>query len=173
MFNGERRSKDDLVFKALGATDELNSHIGLARHYAGQVPAISSKLEEIQSRLLDIGSNVATPTTNSDDKRLARTTFNEQHVQRLEAWIDDLDKDLPPLRNFILPGGGLLGSQLHVCRSVCRRAETCVVSLHHLNEVHPSVLKYLNRLSDFLFVSARYAAQQGKHSEIVYKKSEE
>eukprot|EP01120_Amphizonella_sp_Union-15-10_P000058 TRINITY_DN10065_c0_g1_i1.p1 TRINITY_DN10065_c0_g1~~TRINITY_DN10065_c0_g1_i1.p1 ORF type:complete len:190 (-),score=15.58 TRINITY_DN10065_c0_g1_i1:22-591(-) len=146
LFNGERRKKDDEVFEALGATDELNAHLGLAiEHCKAANNALDTFLEEIQSRLLDIGSHVATPRSSSPEKHLERTLFNENHVKTLETWIDKLDNELPPLRNFILPSGGFASSQLHVARTVCRRAERSIAPLYRLGLVDTQVFQYINR----------------------------
>jgi cob(I)alamin adenosyltransferase len=100
-----------------------------------------------------------------------RAAFDEKHVLQLEKWIDAMDDTMPPLKNFILPGGGLAAAHLHVCRCVCRRAERKVVALVDEGHVHESVAIYLNRLSDFAFVAARFAAFRAGQPEVVYKKA--
>lgn len=167
LFSGERRPKDDAVFKALGDTDELNAHIGVAVEYsrAAQNAFLPDKLEQIQSRLFDVGACIATPlTTASQSKKNRAGAFDEANVSALEEWIDEMDASLPPLTNFILPsGGGLASTHLHVARAVCRRAERRVVPLASAGDVDASVMRYLNRLSDFLFVAARFSAlKEGK-----------
>ena len=121
----------------------------------------------------DIGSVIATPveTTKSEDK-LSRVKFNaEEYTAHIEKWIDEMDEVLEPLKNFILPSGGFTSSQLHVARTVCRRSERDVVSLINRGQQGlEGVQKYLNRLSDFLFVSARFAAKIEGQSEVIYKK---
>jgi len=172
LFTGERRSKDDSVFHALGTADELNSFIGLAReHCVSCRNGLEDKLQTIQSLLLDIGANIATPRKSSDaDARLQRTDFPKTHVAILEQWIDELDAQLPSLRNFILPSGGLAAAHLHISRSVCRRAERIVTPMVHNGDVSPAVGQYLNRLSDFLFVAARHSAKMEGKEETIYKK---
>lgn len=167
LFSGERRPKDDAVFKALGDTDELNAHIGVAVEYsrAAQNAFLPDKLEQIQSRLFDVGACIATPlTTASQSKKNRAGAFDEANVSALEEWIDEMDASLPLLTNFILPsGGGLASTHLHVARAVCRRAERRVVPLASAGDVDASVMRYLNRLSDFLFVAARFSAlKEGK-----------
>lgn len=108
LYNMSRRSKDDPVFMALGDTDELNSVIGVAREFGGDDAddagaKLNDRLSEIQSRILDIGSSIATPLNESSEKRLQRASFEDHHVLLLEEWIDELDADTPPLQNFILP----------------------------------------------------------------------
>eukprot|EP01127_Copromyxa_protea_P004221 TRINITY_DN14118_c0_g1_i1.p1 TRINITY_DN14118_c0_g1~~TRINITY_DN14118_c0_g1_i1.p1 ORF type:complete len:249 (-),score=38.06 TRINITY_DN14118_c0_g1_i1:8-754(-) len=170
LFGNERRPKDDLIFQALGDTDELNAALGLAAEYCKSSgnTQLAAYFPEIQSRLFDVGAHVATPPSASE-KHHGRTTFEDVHAQNVEKWIDHLDSQLPAIKNFILPGGGLASSQLQVCRAICRRAERSVVALG--DQVSPSVLKYVNRLSDFFFVSARFAAQHDKAPEVIYRKS--
>ncbi|CAO3661035.1 unnamed protein product [Umbelopsis ramanniana] len=173
LFTGERRPKNDEVFEALGTTDELTSHLGLAREYCDeQNNGLSEKLEKIQCLLQDIGSNIATPRTSANEARIARTAFDKSGslVAELEEWIDEMDEQLPPLKNFILPSGGRAASSLHIARSVCRRAERRVHPLIDMNEADSTTGKYLNRLSDFLFNAARYAAMKEGKEEVVYKK---
>ncbi|ETI54470.1 ATP:cob(I)alamin adenosyltransferase [Phytophthora nicotianae CJ01A1] len=162
LFSGERRPKNDAVFQALGDTDELNAHIGVAVEQARVVANVylPPKLEQIQSRLFDLGACVATPLTSASETKQRRTgVFDEANVTQLEHWIDEMDTELPPIKCFILPsGGGLTSTHLHVARAVCRRAERSVVPLVAAGDVDGVVQRYLNRLSDFLFVSARYAA---------------
>jgi cob(I)alamin adenosyltransferase len=167
LFSGERRPKDHAVFKALGDTDELNGQIGVAIENLriANNEYLPPKLEQIQSRLFDLGACVATPlTTASQTKKNRAGRFDEGNVDMLEQWIDEMDAELPPLKVFILPsGGGLASTHLHVARSVCRRAERRVVPLEAAGDVESVVIRYLNRLSDFLFVAARYAAmKEGK-----------
>eukprot|EP00026_Physarum_polycephalum_P013969 Phypoly_transcript_14432.p1 GENE.Phypoly_transcript_14432~~Phypoly_transcript_14432.p1 ORF type:complete len:238 (+),score=30.78 Phypoly_transcript_14432:55-768(+) len=169
LFTGERRSKTDEIFSVLGDTDELNAHLGVAaEHCRTANNGIATKIEEIQSNLLDIGAHIATPRESASQAHKDRTKFNAEHVKTLESWIDEMDSQLPALRNFILPGGGLSSAHLHVARAVCRRAERAMVGLSQKQEIDESVRVYLNRLSDFLFVGARFAAKQENKSEVVY-----
>ena len=121
--------------------------------------AATSQLTEIQSRLLDLGSAIATPLSSGDDSKVARTAFPQASVAQLEAWLDALDARLPALRNFILPGGGLAAASLHAARAVARRAERAVVPLVRAKQADAVVVVYLNRLSDYLFVAARTAVR--------------
>jgi len=186
LYSGERRPKTDAAFAALGDVDELNSMIGVAREFVASgaesinessdvtkmtsLASISEQLQEIQSRLLDIGSAVATPVSSSSESKIQRVSFSEGHVEILERWIDQHDATLPQLTNFILPSGGFAASHLHLARAVCRRAERSVFSLvsHGSTDVQVSI--YLNRLSDYLFTIARVAAKHDCMPEIVYKK---
>lgn len=170
LYNMTRLEKDNDFFKALGDADELNASLGLAREYCGSLD-VGPQLIEIQSRLLDIGSAIATPMDGSSSAaQLSRAHFDGGHVLALEKWIDHMDSELPPLTNFILPSGGLAASHLHVARTICRRAERRVAPLAREALVQKTVAVYLNRLSDYLFVSARYAAMKEGAEEIKYKK---
>lgn len=171
LFNGERKSKDELYFQALGDVDELNANIGLAREHCDlEGVGIELQLVEIQSRLLDAGSAVATPQRASSPEKILRSSFPD-HAAQLETWIDVMDDTLPPLRNFILPSGGLASAQLHIARTVCRRAERALVPLVREGDLDATVMKYVNRLSDYLFVAARFAAANARKPEQVYKKA--
>eukprot|EP01112_Ceratiomyxa_fruticulosa_P010287 TRINITY_DN2710_c0_g1_i1.p1 TRINITY_DN2710_c0_g1~~TRINITY_DN2710_c0_g1_i1.p1 ORF type:complete len:203 (-),score=39.54 TRINITY_DN2710_c0_g1_i1:92-700(-) len=178
LFTGERRPKDDDIFDVLGTTDELNASIGLSIELAKKFSSqpndkqlqLIQQLQEIQCSLLDVGSHVATPRTpETSEARLSRTTFSDSHVVELESWIDNMEKELTPLKNFILPGGGVMSAQLHVARAVCRRAERGIVSLIRTGTVDDVVGRFINRLSDYLFVSARFASMIEGEKETVYK----
>eukprot|EP00013_Stygamoeba_regulata_P028630 CAMPEP_0177663756 /NCGR_PEP_ID=MMETSP0447-20121125/20096_1 /TAXON_ID=0 /ORGANISM="Stygamoeba regulata, Strain BSH-02190019" /LENGTH=280 /DNA_ID=CAMNT_0019169615 /DNA_START=64 /DNA_END=906 /DNA_ORIENTATION=+ len=170
LFTGERRPKDDPIFHALGHTDELNALIGVARAFIeDQQSIVHQHCEEIQSRLLDLGSSVATPSSSANVAQLERVHFDPKHVEVLENWIDALTEELPPLRNFILPSGGKASSSFHVARAVCRRAERSLL----LCESPDPLRHYLNRLSDYLFTAARYVSMREGHPETPYKKVKE
>lgn len=174
LYTGTRLSKDAHIFHSLGAIDELNGHLGLAREHM-QIASVAgvgvTQLEEIQARLIDVGSHVATPRSSGKEQKIARTDFGEGNVLSLEEWIDTMDEQLPPLTNFILPSGGLAASQLHVARSVCRRAERNLVPLFTEGEIDGHVYTYVNRLSDFLFTLARTCSHEQGREEAVYKKA--
>ncbi|CAH3027026.1 unnamed protein product [Porites evermanni] len=171
-YGGERRLKTDVLFEALGATDELSSFIGVAREYCEEAghKEVVLKLEEIQCILQDVGANVATPRQSSSERTLKKTEFNPETADILEEWIDTYHSQLPPLRNFILPSGGKSSAMLHVARSVCRRAERRIVPLVQNGSVEPAVGKFLNRLSDFLFTAARFVAKTEGRTEKVYRR---
>lgn len=172
LFNGERRLKTDSVFEALGTTDELNAQIGFARAICEErkrVGDLPERLEQIQHHLFDLGAHVATPQ-DATEARLRRTAFPDSYTALLETWIDAYDTDLPPLRNFILPSGGVEASAIHVARSVCRRTERCLVPLLNGQQIYPHAYTYINRLSDLLFVMARTAAFRTGAQEVIYKK---
>eukprot|EP01097_Dermamoeba_algensis_P006925 TRINITY_DN4327_c0_g1_i1.p1 TRINITY_DN4327_c0_g1~~TRINITY_DN4327_c0_g1_i1.p1 ORF type:complete len:214 (+),score=68.93 TRINITY_DN4327_c0_g1_i1:28-669(+) len=172
LFNLERRSKDDIIFDALGTVDELNAYIGLTREYVQQnseLKTIDQLLEEVQCRLFDIAGAVATPLQSSKPELLERVAFAEENIAQLEKWIDFYDSQLPPLKNFILPSGGKSACHIHVCRTICRRAERSVTPLFTAGQVSKSTSSFLNRLSDFLFVIARYVAMKEGKEEKLYK----
>lgn len=168
-YTGERRPKDNLVFEALGTTDELTSAIGLAREFCldANLQCVS-ELEKIQCMLQDIGSNIASPLSSARESHKVKTSFNEDPIRELEQWIDMYTVQLPPLTSFILPSGGKASASLHVARAVCRRAERVTFKLLQTGEADPNIGKYLNRLSDYLFTLARYAAKTEGRSETVY-----
>lgn len=176
LFNGQRRRKDDIVFSALGDSDELNAAIGLARAHCSadggaRAAHVLPHLESVQSRLFDLGSAIATPLTQSSEKHLARASFDDggNGTAQLEAWMDAMDAELPQLQNFILPAGGFASASLHMARSICRRCERSVVPLVLDGECDASAAVYVNRLSDYLFVAARYVAQD-TDGDSIYKK---
>ncbi|XP_072103563.1 corrinoid adenosyltransferase MMAB isoform X2 [Mobula birostris] len=173
-FTGERRRKDDDVFEALGSTDELTSSIGLAMEFClEQGHEFVEELYKIQCVLQDVGSNVATPISSARESHLKRTTFSEKPVTELEQWIDRYTEQLPPLTNFILPSGGKSSAALHLARSICRRAERSMISIVRAGEADRNAARYLNRLSDYLFTLARYAAMKEGRKEHIYRRRNE
>jgi cob(I)alamin adenosyltransferase len=150
LFGGARVPKNDARIESYGTVDELNSHIGVARA-AWPASPIDDHLLAAQRDLFDIGAHLASPGTS----RFAGVEASR--IEALERAIDAMEAELAPLKSFILPGGTLAAAQLHVARTVCRRAERLVVGLHDDDPATQSSIAYLNRLSDFLFVAARYA----------------
>lgn len=153
LFGGNRVSKDTFRIEAYGSVDELNSHIGLVR--ALNPPAeIDRILEKIQQQLFVLGADLATPRTRGGKKM---NRIQTGHVEYLEQNIDRLDATLPPLSQFILPAGSRSSAELHVARTVCRRAERRIVQLAKKCDIGTTPVVYINRLSDLLFVTARSA----------------
>ena len=150
---GRRVSKDSARVAAYGTVDELNSTIGVALAL-GLTDRLTSELATIQNELFDLGSDLCWP--DDDERRGAIPTVQPHHVERLERLIDELNAVVGPLTNFLLPGGSPGAAQLHVARTVCRRAEREVVPLARDESIGEHVLTYINRLSDALFVMARY-----------------
>ena len=154
LFDGTRVRKSDPRVAAYGDVDELHAWLGLART-TPVGPELDGFLERIQRDLFALGARLADPAHRIAE-RVTKAAVSREDVERLEGWIDRLEADLPPLRRFILAGGGPAGASLHVARTICRRAERAVVALGE-GAVEPDVLTYLNRLSDLLFVMARAA----------------
>jgi cob(I)alamin adenosyltransferase len=159
---GERVNKWDLRVESYGAVDEANAAIGVARLHAGPDPELDAMLSRIQNDLFDLGADLATPQRQ---KPLGWTPLRivAAQVTRLEQEIDAMNATIPPLNSFILPGGSALSAYLHVARTVCRRAERLIAELSTLEGeiVSPEARAYANRLSDFLFVAARRANDNG------------
>lgn len=153
-------SKADLRVEAYGAVDETNAAIGLARLSTQGEAILDPVLERVQNELFDLGADLAT-TGDIDAKRPALRILESQ-VSRLETEIDALNDPMAALTSFVLPGGTAAAAALHLARTICRRAERVAVALGEREPVSPAALKYLNRLSDLLFVAARYANDQGR-----------
>ena len=168
LFGGRRVSKDDPRVEAYGAVDELNSVIGVAVSAMRRRRLISA-LQGIQNELFNVGSELASAGAKRADVA-ALFTDAEQKIAALEALTDEYDGKLPALRTFILPGGSQAGALLHLCRTICRRAERSVVTLGRKEEVRPAIGAYLNRLSDLLFALARYENRAAKKPETEWRK---
>ena len=154
LFGGRRVFKSDLRIETYGTTDELNSWIGLIRD-VNKNEEERNLLKEIQDRIFTIGSCLAADPNN---EKLRVPDLHEADIELLEKAIDKYDEVLKPLRNFVLPGGHVFVSYCHITRTVCRRAERLSVALHKEAAIAPLVIKYLNRLSDFLFALSRKMA---------------
>lgn len=165
LFSGQRVPKNDPFIEALGIVDEGNSTIGLALSLLPQEERFTQtreQLETIQHALFDVGAALATPRTCHEEKKLEKTRFDHEAIELLEKWIDAIDRQLPPLKTFILPGGHPAGAALHLSRSTIRRAERAVMPLYEQADVNQAVLVYLNRLSDYLFMVSRFVNEQLK-----------
>lgn len=156
LVGGAEVDKDDPRVEAYGTVDEVNAALGVARTLLGPADgALVPILDRVQNDLFDVGSELATPP---DVRHPQQVALSDDDVARLEAWIDALNDGLPPLTDFVLPGGGPLGAALHVARTTCRRAERRVCTLARTADGTEPSLRYLNRLSDLLFVMSRHAA---------------
>lgn len=160
LVNGERRSKHDLRVEAYGTVDEANSVIGVARAALPSKSELAELLAAIQNDLFDLGSDLATPDSQTP-LAFEPLRIVASQVARLEAEIDRLNARLEPLRSFVLPGGSPAAAHLHVARTVVRRAERLAFALAETESVNPQALTYLNRASDLLFVAARIANGDG------------
>ncbi len=161
--SGRRVAKYDLRVEAYGTLDETNAAIGLARlHTRTRYPALDAMLARIQNDLFDLGADLCYPDDTKDSR--GRLQVTDAQVKRLENEIDTLNRELEPLRSFVLPGGSPAASFLHLARTVSRRAERLIVALaaREGERVGAPAIRYINRLSDFLFVAARFANDKGK-----------
>ncbi len=163
LFDGTRVSKADPRVEAYGDVDELSAWLGLARAALADAQ-LSAMVEEIQRDLFALGSRLADPSHRIAE-RVTKATVSEEDTGRLERWIDELEAGLPPLRRFILAGGSPAGAAFHVARTVCRRAERSIIRLGE-GAVDADVLRYVNRLSDLLFVVARSVNARSRAAEI-------
>ena len=156
--NGDRVPKYDLRVASYGTVDETNATVGLARLHG-----MDAELARISNDLFDLGADLCTPDIENDATApYPRLRMIAAQVDRLEREIDAMNGRLTPLRSFVLPGGSALAAQLHLCRTVCRRAERLVVELAAHEAVNPEAVRYLNRLSDWFFVAGRIANDDGK-----------
>ncbi|NTJ43615.1 cob(I)yrinic acid a,c-diamide adenosyltransferase [Agrobacterium larrymoorei] len=163
LVSGPRRNKHDLRIESYGDIDETNSVIGIARLHTTELSELDAMLFRIQNDLFDLGADLATP---DDGKPLSYEPLRiiGSQVTRLESEIDALNENLSPLKSFVLPGGSAAAAYLHLARTVARRAERRMVELAHMEgeTVSEAALQYVNRLSDFLFVAARFANHAGQ-----------
>ncbi len=158
--NGERVAKHDLRVEAYGTADEANAALGLARLHTGSLPELDAMLGRIQNDLFDLGADLATP--EQENPKWPPLRIVQIQVDRLEAEIDAMNGKIAPLNSFILPGGSPAAAYLHLGRTLARRAERLAVKLAERDAtINPMVVKYLNRLSDHLFVAARHANNDG------------
>jgi cob(I)alamin adenosyltransferase len=160
--SGERRPKYDLRVAAYGTVDEVNAVIGIARLHAAGKLELDPMLARIQNDLFDVGADLCMPDKGKGPGG-ARLDVTDSQVEWLEQQIDKLNEELAPLRSFVLPGGSAAAAHLHLARTVCRRAERLMVELKDQpgETVTPAAIKYVNRLSDFFFVAARFANDKG------------
>ncbi len=158
--DGTRVPKDSVRVEAYGTVDELNSAVGVLLAVPGLPPAISACLTEVQQQLFDLGGELCIP---------GHRAISASHVTQLEQALDAFNDPLPPLKEFILPGGGPAAAACHLARTIARRAERRVWTLARAEAVSPEVAKYLNRLSDLLFVLARVLARHESGAEVLWR----
>lgn len=157
--DGARVSKDSARVTAYGTVDEANSAIGIV--LACEIPdSIRNVLVAVQHQMFDLGGELCIP---------GHAAIFDADIQALEDTLDRFNADLPPLKDFILPGGGMAAAQAHLARTICRRAEREVVTLSHHDAVRPEAIRYLNRLSDLLFVLCRVLARESGHGEVLWR----
>jgi cob(I)alamin adenosyltransferase len=164
LLGGTRVLKSHFRIEAYGTVDEMNAHLGLLMDQPID-PRLRDNLFRIQHELFEIGSYLACET---DPEKFKLKMIGDSHIQKLEQEIDQMEEELTPLKNFILPGGHPAVSQCHVARCVCRRAERNVIALNENEKISGSVIRYLNRLSDYLFVLARKLSKDAGIREIIW-----
>ncbi|NOX37165.1 MAG: cob(I)yrinic acid a,c-diamide adenosyltransferase [Calditrichaeota bacterium] len=165
---GQKIAKSALRIEAYGTVDELNAFLGWAiegMKDCGELDPLPSRMRRIQQELFDLGAQLA---VLPEDRRADTPTIHKPLIDRLEQEIDEMNTHLPALTSFVLPGGGEIATRLHIARTVCRRAERAVVRLAEAEPLDGSEIAYLNRLSDWLFVAARYVAHQLGRDEILW-----
>jgi cob(I)alamin adenosyltransferase len=167
LFGGPRVRKDHPRIEAYGTVDELNAVLGVARTH-GPPPELDALLTTIQNQLFDLGAELASP----EPQKFNIAGVGPQQIAALEQAIDRHEADLEPLRQFILPGGSPLAASLHLARTVCRRAERRLLTLAAAETISPNTVVYLNRLSDLLFVLARWSNRRAGIADIPWQKSE-
>lgn len=168
LVGGQRIGKDDLRLEAYGTIDEFSSHLGLLLALPGASVAVAAQLTHIQNKLFNLGAYLA--TAPEPDTQPQPWGLTEEDCRDIEEGIDALDAQVPKVNAFILPGGVQAAAQAHVARTVCRRAERHIVALSRTSYVSPIVLRYLNRLSDFLFILARAYNYNAGKEDILWKK---
>lgn len=174
LVGGRKVPKDDPRIEAYGTVDELNAVVGLVRVFVARAGGpeehavtVDTMLADVQNELFVVGSDLA---TRASDRWEGMVRVGDAEITRIERWIDQLNEELPPLEEFILPGGGVVGAFLHQARTVCRRAERRVLTLLRAEpEVGEDCLRYLNRLSDFFFVLGRWVARAHGEPEVYWK----
>ena len=163
LLGGKKVAKNHLRIESYGNVDELNSFIGHLKDQLQEEKALQKQLHLIQETLFTMGSILA---TEEGFKGFELPQISGKDVQALEDWIDQFDEEVPPLKNFILPGGHPSVSAAHICRTVCRRTERSVIALSYEEKIAPEILQFLNRLSDYFFIFARVLSVRLKVSEV-------
>lgn len=170
--DGSRVAKNSVRIEAYGTLDELNALLGVSLQHVSELTekeneVFSTWVKAIQNDLFNLGSDLATPISARWEKMFI---IDAKEIEVLEKLIDRCQSEIPVLREFVLPGGTLLNSTLHVCRTVCRRAERAAVTLSGVEEINPFAVMFLNRLSDYLFVLSRWVQVKAKKPEVTWKK---
>jgi cob(I)alamin adenosyltransferase len=172
LVGGQRVAKDALRIECYGTVDELNAFVGMAQVSCGELPALDELrriLTRVQHELFNLGSILATLPA---DVHPRQPRITDSEIVRLEEEIDRMNADLPALNSFVLPGGSRINTELHACRTICRRAERAVVALNHAGDADPHAVVYLNRLSDAFFVWSRWANRRLGLPETLWRANE-
>ena len=159
--DGSRTNKDCFRVRAYGEVDEANSAIGVARAYVDNIE-LDRSLARIQNDMFDLGADLSTPTLDAQEHESKALRIVQSQIDRLEQELDKLNADIAPLKTFVLPGGSKPAAYLHLARAITRRAEREIVAMMREETINPLALKYINRLSDYLFVAARWCNTQGR-----------
>lgn len=171
LFSGQRVSKDHPRVEAYGTVDELNAAVGLAGAACESDNTLHARFLEIfaqlQSRLFDIGADLATPPGGKHESKVLR--ISDAEVHEVESWIDEIDAGNKPMKRFVMPGGTELAARLHIARTVCRRTERTMISLTHSEPVGDGSITYVNRVSDLLFAMARRANREAGVADVPWK----
>jgi cob(I)alamin adenosyltransferase len=175
LFGGARVAKDDLRIESYGTVDELNAWLGMCVAACDAGSPVQGRMQamliSLQSRMFDLGSDLATPSSVGEVAAKRTVRIEAEHVAEAERWIDEVDEQNEPIRAFVLPGGCELSARLHVARGVCRRAERLVVALARRESVSVEAIHLLNRLSDLLFAMARLANRSSGVADTEWRKS--
>lgn len=166
LVGGQRISKCSVRLDAYGTLDEFSAFLGIVLSSTECPSNLKSQMLHIQNKLFDAGCYLATASDSS--KHVICKGIGEDEITRVESWIDTLDSDTPKIKAFVLPGGSLLAAHCHVARTVCRRAERRILTLAAEEYVDPSLLRWINRLSDYLFIAARYLNHMSGVAEIIW-----
>ena len=172
LFGGGRVAKHHVRVEAYGTVDELNAVVGWCAAQVAE-PTIRERLQALQHDLFTLGAELATPPAREGRRRPETPPLPIARIDEMEAWIDEADRELPPLRAFVLPGGVAGAAALHVARVVCRRAERAVVALSEAEPIAAGVIAYLNRLSDLLFTFARLENARAGVADVEWRKAEQ
>lgn len=168
LVGGERVKKNSVRLEAYGTLDELSSAIGLITSDKDCTNDVKGHLLKVQNELFNLGAYLATAAPQGQETSCA-SLADGSRIQALESWIDALDEQTPKIRAFVLPGGCVTAARCHMARTICRRAERAIITLSETEYADPAVIRYVNRLSDYLFIAARYENFKQGEEEIIWK----
>lgn len=169
LVGGERVKKNSLRLEAYGTIDELSSSLGVVAADPTCSPEVKGEIREVQNELFNIGAYLATAAPRGTEPACASLADGSK-IEQLEGWIDSLDEQTPKIRAFVLPGGCMTAAECHMARTICRRAERAILALADEEYVDPALIRYINRLSDYLFIAARFQNFMQGIEEVTWKK---